>query len=663
MTGHHLGADWSAVKRKVRPILAAQVRAGTARCVDCRQPIRPDERWAVGHIVSVSQAEQMGWSKAEINAVTNLGATHHGAKGGKTCNQRSGGRMGSNARNRGTTKASAPTRTATKASAPERAATVGGSDSSETARSSPALGSEDFFPTGPQPEEHSGVPPLNRSSFEGYERGREEFLIGARLLGLDTDRKPIQPQQYVVGDALNAQKPNGVPLHAVTAISIPRRATKTTSWWAVALGRISNPDRGDYQVGFTAQTQVKARERWLKDLVKPLERQYPDPKESPYIINRQPGASFIECRATGGRISILPPSAESFRGEGFALVGIDEAQEVDAGDESEDLVSGILPTFDTITIEGESAGQLVLLGTAGEHQGGVFWDYLQLGREGKSGIVEYAAHPDTPVWEEGLPIEGTTADPEVWKAAHPGAGGLTPMSVIRERFEKMTSRAFCREYLGLWPEGIGSAFINPIKWEAGALTVPMQLPDYYVAGFYVSITGLSAALVAAWRVDGVAHLAVIKHAEGTSWLKPAVLADHKAHGQAFVYDAKNAATDVEGQAIKRARVPRLKLVPQNWIHVSTAASLFMKELNSGNLRHYDQQALNLAVRDAVKGQQPQSSRWSFRMSKPDEQDITALEAGALALRAYDELKPKAAPKPRSVREREAREAAAKAVAA
>lgn len=454
------------------------------------------------------------------------------------------------------------------------------------------------------------------------------------MLGLNTARKPIQPQQYVVADMLNAVDEDGQPVHTINAICIPRRASKTTSVWAIALGRISNPDRGDYAVFFTSVTGQKARARFLTDVVKPLERKYPDPATSPFVINRSPGASYLEYKETGGRISILSPSPESARGESADLWVYDEAQEIEPGDESVEFLQGVLPTFDT-----RPGAQLVLLGTAGEFQGGLFWDQLENGRNGKGGICEYAIDPYTPDAEEGEPLDGTTSDPAIWATAHPGLGNLTPLSAIERNFEAMTLSAFKREYLGAWPSGNARAFLNAEKWEKTLVPGPLpQLPSTFSMAFAVHRDDKCASITAAWRdEEGRAHILLLDYRPGSKWLHARVLELSRKYKVPIVYDHRTSANQVEVEMLNRA-TPRPRMDPQNWAEVSTASTLFVKEFNRGAIRHYEQKPLNDAAAVAVKRGTVQTDRWVFDAPKNQPGlDVTPLLSACLALRAYDDM--------------------------
>lgn len=478
---------------------------------------------------------------------------------------------------------------------------------------------------GPVEYRDSGVPPLHVSSFEGSRQGRLDYERGMDFLGL-TKRNP---QGYVLADAINATTDEGKPLNVITGVCVPRRAGKTTSFWAITLGRMLRVE--DYQVGFTGQTQVKARERFMRDVYDRIVAKWDLSDEAcPVKVGIAMGGTYLLVKATRARLTIMAPSSESVRGDSYDLFGVDEGQEFDDLT-GKSLLGAILPTFDTR----DEMSQLIVMGTAGEAQSGLLWDVLELGREGKAGIVEYAANPFTPDAEEGEPIEDTTSDPEVWQRAHPGVGNLTPLKAVQRNFDTLSLEAFKREYLGLWPAGSASRFINPTDWLACKVGGDLpELPAQWALGFAIHPEGKFSSIVAAWRDEnGLAHLSVLDSREGTRWVSTSLGNMYRKHKKPLVYDSASAAANVEVESLNRTVRPRV--APQSWPNVSTAASLVTKLIRTHGLRHHDQPALNEAIESATKRGTPNSSRWAFGRIDYGS-DITALEAGAMALRYYDE---------------------------
>lgn len=90
MTAHHTGAEWQKVRSIALPIIRATL---PAPCIEqrCQRGgiVHPGQRWQVGHIVSASTAKRMGWTRAQIDHLSNLGPSHG------RCNASEGGKLGS----------------------------------------------------------------------------------------------------------------------------------------------------------------------------------------------------------------------------------------------------------------------------------------------------------------------------------------------------------------------------------------------------------------------------------------------------------------------------------------------------------------------------------------------------------------------------------------
>lgn len=476
----------------------------------------------------------------------------------------------------------------------------------------------------------AGIPPLSVSGFSNTEQGRAEFKAGLDLLGLTE----VYPAQLVVADAVNSLDDEGLPLNSTLAVCIPRRAGKTTAVWALILGRMLC--RQGYKVTFTAQSGNKAEERFLRDVVDRLEARWDLTDDAcPVKVGRAPGKFYLLVKGTGSRLTIRAPKSENMRGDSNDLTVIDEAQEFEPT-ESELLLGAILPTFDT-----QPGAQLLVTGTAGEHRSGLLWDTLQQGREGKPGvgIVEYAAADGTPVHVDGDPSEETTRDPEVWRSAHPGIGYATRLRVIEERAERLPHAQFIREYLGLWPSGKASGFMSQLRWSSAALTgqLPSQ-PEKFALAFAVHADRVCASVSVAWREDGVAHVGLLQHRSGISWLPEYLMTASRFLKVPLHYDKASSGESITVHTLNlQPNKPRL--VPLDWIAKSDAATLLMSELDKGNLRHYDQPNLNRAVEVATKRGPSDSKRWTFAGRRGQtEDDITPLESAALALWAFDNLK-------------------------
>jgi hypothetical protein len=465
-----------------------------------------------------------------------------------------------------------------------------------------------------------GVPALHISAFDRAEEWEREFLRGAELLGFEPT-----PQQWKIADALNAHDADGEPCASTFGICVPRRAGKTTTLLAVALGRCSL--RENYVVLFTAQSGTKARDRFLA-MARTLDRKNPNEYERGFRILKGAGHQVVEF-VNGSFLQVVPPKPESFRGDEGDLLILDEAQEHDA-EVSGELLGAILPVMDT-----RPGAQLVVAGTAGEHRSGLFWDTLEEGRRGDigTGIVEFAAPADVVTsdlqtdgqkdWEKARPIV---------IAAHPGVGTLTTIAKMEERFRKLPLPQFMREYLGIWPEDYSKSAIDGALWRDCGLEFFIKKPAHFALGIDVAPNGSVAAIAAAWRDDRHSYVEVIRHEPGTDWLVPALAEYAKKYRVLIGHDTVGAVL-VEAEALAKKRpAPRRK--PIGYKDVGAMCASFMKEITNRRLRHFNQPELTAAAAGVVKRDLGDNA-WGWGRRQSGDVDITPLVAANIALRTFD----------------------------
>lgn len=459
-----------------------------------------------------------------------------------------------------------------------------------------------------------GANPLYVSDYAGSEQFADEFLLGAKAMGFVPT-----PQQWKIACATNAwDEERARPLNRTMGICVPRRAGKTTSLLALAIGRCLA--RPGYVVLFTAQSGTKASARFL-ELARSLERVQPDEDARGFRILRGAGNQNLTFH-NGSHFQVLPPKPDAFRGDAGDLLILDEAQEHDA-DSSSELLGAILPTMDT-----RLGAQLIVAGTAGERRSGLFWDTLEEGRKGiaRTGIVEFAAPEHT--------TEEDASQPSLWESVHPGIGTLTDLETIENNFNRLPRPNFLREYLGIWPEDFSRSAIDMEAWRSSAQDFAKK-PEHFALAFDVAVDGSVAAIAAAWRVGDKAFVEIVDHKQGTEWLVPRLKELALRYRATIGHDTVGAAL-VEAEALSRLR-PRPRVAPLAYRDLSPGCARFMKELLEGNLRHFDQPSLNDAALKAVKRPLGENGwAWTRRNSGGD---ITPLVAATMALRTYDNMKP------------------------
>ncbi|MGK9146660.1 ATP-binding protein [Plantibacter flavus] len=466
-----------------------------------------------------------------------------------------------------------------------------------------------------------GVPALHISAFDRAEDWEREFLAGCELLGFGPT-----PQQWKIADAVNAHREDFRPLFTTMGVCVPRRAGKTTALLALALGRCKM--RENYVVLFTAQSGTKARDRFL-DMARILERKWPNEYERGFRILKGAGHQVVEF-ANGSFFQVVPPKQDSFRGDAGDLIILDEAQEHDA-EVSGELLGAILPVMDT-----RPGAQLIVAGTAGLHRSGLFWDTLEEGRNqiAGTGIVEFAAPTNIAAADlmDGRGEKSWTLARPIVLAAHPGIGTLTTEETISVRFAKLPLPQFMREYLGIWPEDYSRGAIDLALWRASALADWPVRPQHVAFGIDVDPGGSSAAIVAAWRADGMAFVEVVDHRPGTDWLVGRCVELSGKYRGVIGHDTVGAVLAEAEAMAKRRPAPRRK--PIAYKDVGAMCATFMKELDGKRLRHSDQSGLNAAAEGVVKRPLGDSS-WAWGRRQSGAVDITPLVAATIALRTFD----------------------------
>lgn len=525
-----------------------------------------------------------------------------------------------------------------------------------------------------------GIEPQFHSGYSNDEEMRLEFLRGSRLMGFElepydperrmreltdtsfaaAERKrrrdagyfeQLLPQQLQIADTLA----KGYDKYS---FEISRRATKTTSIFLTLLGRcISRPG---YQVTFSAQNGVSGSRRlrewagrldavnppddqdlppWMRDRPRKTKQAtqialfgedvLPDttPQRRGFRVMRGEVGKGIYFD-NGSQFLVLKPEADAYRGEGADVSWLDEFQEVDpiAGDE---LLAGILPLQDT-----KIGSSTIVSGTAGEARVGPFWNWVDKLRSGDpaTGGLDYAAPEDTP-WEV---IEDRDQALDLLKTVHPGIGTLTTIAKMGKNYDDMPRPQWAREYLSMWPETYGVVVIPEEQWAAAKMQRKAAFPPRVAFGLAIKPGGSVAAIVAAWRNSkGKAYIEVVEHRQGTSWIpKRAQELTSKYRGSTIAYDdiAEGKATATETAMLS----PKPKLRIQTYRENAAGCVQLIRDLERGNLAHFDQVGLNDAVMKAAKREvRGDQGVWLWTVGQPGD-DITCLDAATRALRNWDQ---------------------------
>lgn len=483
------------------------------------------------------------------------------------------------------------------------------------------------------------LPPTSGTALATTEQTRMEFLEGARLLRFDGERalggRRPQPQQLYIADILNAG-------HQQNVLLLPRRSSKSTSSNAVGVGRAAY--REDYRVGILTLTSGKAgRKRFLKDVATPVEALYRDKRTRPVKVSRIAGMEGLDFTATGGGTVDWLSTLDDVRGEAFDLVILDEAGEPNDPEYIGEVLAAVLPTLDT-----RPGAQVVIQGTAGRFRSGnLLWDALALARAGFGGVAAWH-FPETITEAEVSDWEPTEDNPEgrareLIKLHHPGVDTLTTIDSIKENFETFTREKFTREYGNIFGSiGEAMGLLDPIKWaeQGSAADLPTPPEDFEIA-LVAHPDQTVASIVAAWRdEDGRAVGLLLENKRGVEWMRKAAPVYARKFHRTLTFDSASPVLARFATGWERLRNPKPKLHAMNFMDVKKAATLIVDEVERGRVLHFRQPELDEAAKKVVK-RKAGINGWALgRDPKSPEDDITPIEAFALALLAFDEAKPK-----------------------
>lgn len=500
--------------------------------------------------------------------------------------------------------------------------------------------------------------PIRLDELVTTERSRGEFIQGARLLRLDEREragdggKGPSPMQLMVADLLAAGR-------FMNVIFEPRRSTKTTAVQAVMMGRCWS--REDYVIGWTMfTTGMKAGQRFREDIVKHLDKLWPDRRRSPIAIGLSKGGEQLEFLHTGSLIRVGTPNGDMFRSGGFDLAFGDEGGEADV-EQGEEVNRAVIPTMDT-----KPGAQFVLAGTGSKFRTGqLLWESLHDDDAAVlwHGIPETVDRAELVSWEPDLPHPRTGATGgrmrEWIERTHPGLGFTTLTDAPKRSFDKFPLDDFLIEYGGQFGlEGASDVLIPPAQLER-ALTreaFPATPPARFAVALKVHHLGTHASLAIAWDYEEPVDLvtaaqklegtdaaprrravALWHWQEGLPGLDREVLLRLRRHpGLTLWYDKRGFTEEIAERKIALAS-PRPPMKPTTPADIPGSTVGFLRALEEGSLVIFAHPALERACRIATR--QAFGNYGTFRFGPPKsdpEADVSALEAAAIALRKLGE---------------------------
>ncbi|MCL1871955.1 MAG: hypothetical protein FWF90_16285 [Promicromonosporaceae bacterium] len=386
----------------------------------------------------------------------------------------------------------------------------------------------------------TGPPPIlptyrTRRSEHRYSDGKLYGAIIAAKLG----RRPSRWQQYVLDVGLERVDGPGSPFaYANVDLIVGRRCGKSVTTMGVPLARsLQGPitlDNGrvlPFLGAHTAQNLVKARQRFMKDLVEPYrESMSPTVWRAGVKLREAIGDTSLTIdAATIGKdwrnprastIQVFAPTRSSVRGDGIAHLTFDEYL-VFSAVAGQELMAAAGPTLGDARGHGQiwRCSNVSLL----NNDQTALWEMMTAGR----GIVESGATTGTAYFEFTVDDGFDLDDERTWPLYYPAiADNIIRMEELRADRIRLGDESFAAEYFGVWP-GAGHTVklwtvVSRTSWDAAGVDADkLQLPDT-AAGIGVDIDpydrGASiTACTADPDKDGLLE-EVIDDRQGVAWL-------------------------------------------------------------------------------------------------------------------------------------------------
>jgi hypothetical protein len=442
-------------------------------------------------------------------------------------------------------------------------------------------------------------------------RSPERPTLGGRVAEIAAMLKtPLMPwQQHVADVALEVDPDTGRLAYREVRLTVPRQSGKTTLMLAVMVHRALGFGQRQ-RITYTAQTRLKARQKWEDEHVVVLEA---SPLRGLFSIRRQIGQEAIRWK-NGSLHGLEAPSDDAAHGDVLDLGAIDEA----FAQEDDRVEQGMKPAMIT-----RAQPQLWIFSTAGTHKSVYLREKVESGRLAASaGINSGVAY-----FEWSAPPEADPADPATWYGCMPALGRTAREEAVRADFQSMKLPEFRRAYLNQFPDEA------PDEWQVIGRETWMGLVDrasqpqnpVAFAADIMPDRSAGSIAVAGRRGDGNLHVEIADSSRDTSWMVPRLLELHERWRPcALVIDGAGEA----GSLIAPLEAAGVEVVKPTLREATQACGQFHEMVtDSATLRHLDDPALNAALAGARKREISDAWLWH---RKGLSVDITPLVAVTLA---------------------------------
>jgi phage terminase large subunit-like protein len=430
------------------------------------------------------------------------------------------------------------------------------------------------------------------------------------------------PWQELVADVSHELDPaTGELWYRLVVVTVPRQSGKTTELLAVMVRRALG-HKLPQVITYTAQSRIKAREKWEDEHIPILEKSSFGPM---FRVRKTTGNEAIMW-FNGSRHGIEATTDKAGHGPTVDLGVIDEAfAHVDSR-----LEQAFRPSMIT-----RPGAQLWVVSTAGTAKSGYLRGKVNTGRlQCEAGIRTRSAYFD---WS--APNDADPADPATWWACMPALGYIredgTGISeeTIRAEFEGMDLNEFRRAYLNQWVDEFPDEWlvISQQDWEAceDRESEPPG-PRIAIAADASPDQASGAIAIAGKRADGRMFVGVSEsdHRPGVSWIVPRLLELKAKHRPcAIVVDPRSPAAGL----IDEAERAGIELVKPGANDVAQAFAQFYTAVADRTLVHRGQPELATSLAGATRRELGDGAfAWARRTTLTDISPLVAITSAAWA---------------------------------
>ncbi len=445
---------------------------------------------------------------------------------------------------------------------------------------------------------------------------------------------PLMEHQRHMADVAFEQHPDGRLVYGRVLVDLSRQEGKTALKFVVAVHRLTVmvQRHGPQRVTYTMQSRAKARTRLERDYAVRLRRSKAfreiDPhgrakpkRANEWKLHMNSGVEHIQV-GDSSYLQIDTPSREGGHGDTLDLGEIDEAFAHEDDGVEVAMEPALLTTPDS---------QLWVMSAPGDARSKYWYRQILTGQS----LVADGCDEGTAFFSWAADPDDDPGDPRVWDRVCPALGATITEAKLAGLWEKARRAgpaaiaAFCRSYLGMWPEvpvlddSPKFVLLSELAWGDCADADHLASgPTAYALDVDVNAAGELWCSVAA--SDGYhGELVTIDKPPGTGWVVPHCVKHKDVIGELLIDPAGPAGQLVA--PLERAGILLRKVKAQE---IAQADMALKEAVDARGFVHRDQDRLNRAAAEVVERRSGDGS-WRFsRTLSPV--DISPLKAVSLA---------------------------------